>query len=90
MPTPPPPPPNVEPLEPTPSDKPKATIRDQLQAHATHAICASCHQKIDPLGFAFENFDSEPILERLPRVPLDVHVVRGSATVTPVSVLINF
>jgi len=56
--TPPPPPPNVEPLEPTPSDKPKATIRDQLQAHATHAICASCHQKIDPLGFAFENFDA--------------------------------
>lgn len=56
--TPPPPPPNVEPLEPTPSDKPKATIRDQLQAHATQAICASCHQKIDPLGFAFENFDA--------------------------------
>lgn len=56
--TPPPPPPNVEPLEPTPSNKPKATIRDQLQAHATHAICASCHRKIDPLGFAFENYDA--------------------------------
>ena len=56
--TPPPPPPNVEPLEPTPSDKPKATIRDQLQAHATHTTCASCHAKIDPLGFAFENYDA--------------------------------
>ncbi|MDB5387489.1 MAG: hypothetical protein JWM11_3135 [Planctomycetaceae bacterium] len=56
--TPPPPPPNVEPLAPTPSDKPKATIRMQLDAHATHATCASCHQKIDPLGFAFENFDA--------------------------------
>ena len=56
--TPPPPPPNVEPLAPTPSDKPKATIRDQLEAHATHATCASCHQKIDPLGFAFDNFDA--------------------------------
>jgi hypothetical protein len=56
--TPPPPPPNVEPLEPTPSDKPKATIRDQLEAHATHATCASCHQKIDPLGFAFDNYDA--------------------------------
>lgn len=56
--TPPPPPPNVEPLEPTPSDKPKATIRDQLQAHATHATCASCHARIDPLGFAFENYDA--------------------------------
>lgn len=56
--TPPPPPPNVEPLEPTPSDKPKATIRDQLEAHATHSTCASCHQKIDPLGFAFDNYDA--------------------------------
>jgi len=56
--TPPPPPPNVEPLAPTPGDKPKATIRDQLEAHATHATCASCHQKIDPLGFAFDNYDA--------------------------------
>ena len=56
--TPPQPPPNVEPLAPTPGDKPKATIRMQLEAHATHATCASCHQKIDSLGFAFENFDA--------------------------------
>ena len=56
--TPPPPPPNVEPLAPTPSDQPKATIRMQLESHATHATCASCHQKIDPLGFAFDNFDA--------------------------------
>ena len=56
--TPPPPPPNVEPLEPTPSNQPKATIRMQLEAHATHATCASCHQKIDPLGFAFDNYDA--------------------------------
>ncbi len=56
--TPPPPPPNVEPLAPTPSNKPKATIRMQLEAHTTHATCASCHQKIDPLGFAVDNFDA--------------------------------
>jgi hypothetical protein len=56
--TPPPPPPNVEPLEPTPSDKPKSTVRMQLEAHATHATCASCHRKIDPLGFAFDNYDA--------------------------------
>ena len=56
--TPPPPPPNVEPLAPTPSNQPKATIRMQLDAHATHATCASCHQKIDPLGFAFDNYDA--------------------------------
>ena len=56
--TPPPPPPNVEPLEPTPTKSPKATIRQQLEAHTTHATCASCHAKIDPLGFAFDNYDA--------------------------------
>jgi hypothetical protein len=56
--TPPAPPPNVEPLEPTPSDQPKASIRMQLEAHATHATCASCHAKIDPLGFAFDHYDA--------------------------------
>ncbi len=56
--TPPPPPPNVEPLEPTPVNKPKATVRMQLEAHATHATCASCHRNIDPLGFAFDNYDA--------------------------------
>jgi mono/diheme cytochrome c family protein len=56
--TPPPPPANVEPIEPVPSDQPKATIRMQLESHATNASCAACHQKIDPLGFAFENYDA--------------------------------
>ena len=56
--TPPPPPPNVEPLEPTPSDAPKATVRMQLAAHAKNAVCASCHSRIDPLGFAFDHFDA--------------------------------
>jgi hypothetical protein len=32
-------------------------IRDQLAKHRTDAQCASCHQKMDPLGFALENFD---------------------------------
>jgi mono/diheme cytochrome c family protein len=56
--SPPPPPANVEPIEPVPSDQPKATIRMQLESHATNASCAACHQKIDPLGFAFENYDA--------------------------------
>jgi mono/diheme cytochrome c family protein len=56
--TPPPPPPNVEPLEPTPANKPKTTVRAQLEAHATNANCAACHAKIDPLGFAFDNYDA--------------------------------
>jgi hypothetical protein len=56
--TPPPPPPNVEPLEPTPKDASKMTVRMQLSDHATNATCASCHRTIDPLGFAFENYDA--------------------------------
>jgi len=56
--TPPPPPPNVEPLAPTPGNQPKATIRQQLEAHATQAVCASCHARIDPLGLAFDNYDA--------------------------------
>jgi hypothetical protein len=56
--TPPPPPPNVQPLEPTPADVDKKTIRGQLAMHSTNAACAACHRKIDPLGFAFENYDA--------------------------------
>lgn len=56
--TPPPPPPNVDPIEPTPSDQPKATVRMQLEAHASNPACASCHRNIDPLGFAFENYNA--------------------------------
>ena len=33
------------------------TIRELLDRHKEDASCASCHKKIDPLGFALENFD---------------------------------
>ncbi|WP_437221643.1 DUF1592 domain-containing protein [Planctomicrobium sp. SH661] len=56
--TPSPPPPNIEPIEPTPAESPKATIRQKLEAHVSHASCAACHRKIDPLGFAFNNYDA--------------------------------
>ena len=32
------------------------TIREQFAAHRQHAACAGCHTKLDPLGFALENF----------------------------------
>lgn len=48
----------MQPLEPTPADVEKKTIRGQLAAHSTNATCAACHRKIDPLGFAFENYDA--------------------------------
>ena len=52
----PPPPPNVPAVEPDISGA--ATIREQLAKHQQIAVCASCHKKIDPFGFALENFDA--------------------------------
>jgi hypothetical protein len=57
--TPPPPPPaNVPPLqEEGPSTKVQS-VRERLEAHRANPACAACHAKLDPLGFALENFDA--------------------------------
>ncbi|MEM7013856.1 MAG: DUF1592 domain-containing protein, partial [Verrucomicrobiota bacterium] len=55
---PPPPPANVDPIEPNPTDAPKATLRMQLEAHVHDPNCASCHKKIDPLGLAFDHYNA--------------------------------
>jgi hypothetical protein len=55
---PPPPPANVDPIEPTPTDAPKATLRMKLEAHKSNPNCAACHRKIDPLGLAFDHYDA--------------------------------
>ena len=34
------------------------TTRQRLEAHRADASCATCHDRIDPLGFALENFDA--------------------------------
>ena len=39
------------------ADKP-LTKRQKLAAHMEEAQCASCHRKIDPIGFGLENFDA--------------------------------
>lgn len=52
---PPPPPPSVPGLE--PDIRGATTIRQLLAKHRTLSSCASCHKKIDPPGFALENFD---------------------------------
>ena len=56
--TPPPPPANVDAIEPSPPDSPKATLREKLQAHAQNPNCAACHRNIDPLGLAFDHYDA--------------------------------
>ncbi len=50
-----PPPPNAGAVE--PDLRGAKTIREQLDVHRKSAACASCHVKIDPLGFALESFD---------------------------------
>ena len=51
----PPPPPSVAGLE--PDTRGTTTIREQLDAHRSNTVCASCHLSIDPPGFAMESFD---------------------------------
>ncbi len=55
---PPPPPPDVEELEESPKAVESASLRQRLEQHRSHAECAACHAKMDPIGFAFENFDA--------------------------------
>jgi hypothetical protein len=56
---PPPPPANAGNFAPAPKDRPApANFREKLAQHANDSNCVSCHRRIDPLGFALENFDA--------------------------------
>jgi hypothetical protein len=52
---PPPPPPNVPQLQ-EDGSRSKGTLRQQMEQHRQNPVCASCHQRMDPIGFALENF----------------------------------
>ena len=54
----PPPPANVAAIEPNPPNGIKRTIRGRLESHSRDVTCSSCHSRIDPYGFAFENYDA--------------------------------
>lgn len=62
--TPPPPPPDDVPAI-DPDVRGANSIRELLSKHRESANCYGCHQKIDPLGFALENFD--PVGDWRPR-----------------------
>jgi len=54
---PPPPPPGVPPLD----DKKvgtSASLRQVMEQHRANPVCASCHTRMDPLGFGLENYDA--------------------------------
>ena len=53
---PPPPPPNVPALEEGETGR-FASMRERMEQHRKNPVCANCHSKLDPLGFALENFD---------------------------------
>jgi hypothetical protein len=53
----PPPPPDVPVLKTRAKGGQALTLRQQLEKHRSKVECASCHSRIDPLGFGLENFD---------------------------------
>lgn len=55
---PPPPPPDVEELEETEEAAATSSLRERLEIHRAKSECATCHAKMDPLGFALENFNA--------------------------------
>jgi hypothetical protein len=53
----PPPPPEAGSLAEPGAEGARLSFRERLEKHRTKPECASCHQKMDPLGFGLENFD---------------------------------
>jgi hypothetical protein len=51
------PPPGVPPLDESKAGQ-SATLRMQMEEHRKNAVCASCHSRMDPLGFGLENFNA--------------------------------
>ena len=54
---PPPPPPGVPPFKEVGLNDKPISVRDRMQQHRTNPTCAACHNLMDPIGFALENFN---------------------------------
>jgi hypothetical protein len=55
---PPPPPANIPALRENDEKGKPTSVRERLEEHRNNPICSSCHARMDPLGFALENFDA--------------------------------
>jgi hypothetical protein len=55
---PPPPPPNVPELKEDEQSQATGSLRQRLEQHRANPTCASCHARMDPLGFALENYNA--------------------------------
>ncbi|HEX3315697.1 MAG TPA: DUF1592 domain-containing protein, partial [Gemmataceae bacterium] len=53
---PPPPPPDVPDLD--SGKQTTGTLRQRMEQHRKNVACAGCHARMDPIGFAFENFNA--------------------------------
>ena len=68
---PPPPPPNVPAFpENSDTDAKHLTVRQKMEAHRANPACAICHSRMDPLGFALENFDAIGSWRDTERIPI--------------------
>jgi hypothetical protein len=82
--SPPQPPPNVEALVENVDGKAAATVRERLEAHRTNPSCSTCHNVLDPLGYALENFDAVGrwrTRDREAGTPIDASGVLADGTV---------
>jgi hypothetical protein len=52
------PPPNIPALEDSNKEGKPLSVREMLEKHRANPVCASCHQRMDPLGLSLENFDA--------------------------------
>jgi hypothetical protein len=85
---PPPPPPGVPDLEKTEGTKDGRflTTRERMELHRSDPVCRSCHQFMDPIGLALDNFDVTGQWRiRENGMPLDTHgeLYDGTAISTP-------
>src|SRR5207302_3880333 len=55
---PPPPPPEVPALKEAGAEGLPRSLRERMEIHRRNPVCASCHYRMDPLGFSLENFDA--------------------------------
>jgi len=55
---PPPPPPNVPLLPEGDGVELTGSLRERFEQHRSDPVCANCHARMDPIGFAFENYDA--------------------------------
>src|SRR5206468_3278739 len=54
----PPPPPGAGDLADVRAGEPRASLRERMERHRKEPACASCHARLDPLGFALEPYDA--------------------------------